>query len=258
VITLYKYIPAWGHSDISPFCLKVETYLRMAGIPYQSVIADVRKAPKRKLPYVDDGGTIVCDSREIIAHFEAKLDAPLDQGLAARERASSAAFRALLEEEAYFASLYFLYQVDEGWQGYSPVLKQYGAAVGVPAWISGLIFKSVRKQTLETIWSQGTGRHTRKQVEDRLCQAIESVGIQLGSGPYFFGSRPRTIDATCYGFLSLLFGTPFFSAAQQLALSMPNLSAYNTRMRQAYFEGAAAGAARSAQARTAPVEPARG
>jgi hypothetical protein len=29
MITLHKFGPAWGTPDISPFCIKVETYLRM-------------------------------------------------------------------------------------------------------------------------------------------------------------------------------------------------------------------------------------
>ncbi len=49
MITLYKYIPAWGRPDIIPFCLKTETYLRIAGWQYQGKVGDSRKAPKQKL-----------------------------------------------------------------------------------------------------------------------------------------------------------------------------------------------------------------
>ena len=29
MVTLYKFNGAWGMPDISPFCIKVETYLRL-------------------------------------------------------------------------------------------------------------------------------------------------------------------------------------------------------------------------------------
>ena len=35
MIKLYQLAPAWDVQNLSPFCLKVETYLRMAGLPYE-------------------------------------------------------------------------------------------------------------------------------------------------------------------------------------------------------------------------------
>jgi Glutathione S-transferase N-terminal domain len=48
MVTLYKFIPAWGLPDLSPFCVKLETYLRLAKIPYETQVGDPRKAPKKK------------------------------------------------------------------------------------------------------------------------------------------------------------------------------------------------------------------
>src|SRR5262245_37699756 len=119
MITLHKFNAAWGMPDISPFCIKVETYLRMAGIPFDTVVADGRKAPKKKLPYIDDGGTIVCDSRDIIEYFEAKSQSPLDAGLTPVERATAVAFRGLFEEELYFYAVYLRWQLDDGFRLYA-------------------------------------------------------------------------------------------------------------------------------------------
>ena len=45
MIQLHQFAPAWGMSA-SPFCLKLETYLRMAEIPYEVVIGEMGKAPR--------------------------------------------------------------------------------------------------------------------------------------------------------------------------------------------------------------------
>src|SRR2546422_630878 len=59
MVTLYKFAPAWGLPDLSPFVFKLETYLRMAKIPYKAEPGDPRKAPKKKLPYIEhDGKTL--------------------------------------------------------------------------------------------------------------------------------------------------------------------------------------------------------
>jgi len=37
VIKLYQFAPAFGLPNASPFCMKMETYLRMAGLPFELV-----------------------------------------------------------------------------------------------------------------------------------------------------------------------------------------------------------------------------
>ncbi|MGC1306267.1 MAG: hypothetical protein WA885_03485 [Phormidesmis sp.] len=63
MIALYQFAPALGVRCPSPLCLKLETYLRMAGLPYQvAANANLLKAPKKKLPYITDNGRVVADS----------------------------------------------------------------------------------------------------------------------------------------------------------------------------------------------------
>lgn len=47
VITLYQPPPAWGLPSLSPFCTKVETYLRMVDLPYRTRSASLRQAAAR-------------------------------------------------------------------------------------------------------------------------------------------------------------------------------------------------------------------
>ena len=61
MITLYGFGPAFGLPDPSPFVIKVEVLLKMAGLEFRTDANGFRKAPKRKLPYIDDGGTIVAE-----------------------------------------------------------------------------------------------------------------------------------------------------------------------------------------------------
>ncbi len=37
MIKLFQFAPAFGLPNASPFCMKLETYLRMAGLPFQLV-----------------------------------------------------------------------------------------------------------------------------------------------------------------------------------------------------------------------------
>ena len=59
MIKIHQFEPAFGLPNASPFCMKLETYLRMAGIPFALAtpnMQDMRKAPKGKMPFIDDKG----------------------------------------------------------------------------------------------------------------------------------------------------------------------------------------------------------
>src|SRR5215467_2268822 len=71
MIKLYQFNPAWGLPNPSPFCMKVETYLRMVGLPYEVVNGAMPfKAPKKKLPYIEDGAQVVADSGFIVDYLK--------------------------------------------------------------------------------------------------------------------------------------------------------------------------------------------
>ena len=56
-VKLYQFPSAWGLPNPSPFCMKLEVFLRLAEIPYEIVTwPDPRKAPKGKLPFIEHEG----------------------------------------------------------------------------------------------------------------------------------------------------------------------------------------------------------
>ena len=83
MITLYTFGPGMGLPDPSPFVMKAELLLKMSGQPYRVDTKGFSKAPKGKLPYIDDDGEIVADSTFIRWHLEKKYKLDLDRGLPA-------------------------------------------------------------------------------------------------------------------------------------------------------------------------------
>jgi glutathione S-transferase len=70
MIKLHQFPLVFGR-NVSPFALKLETWLRLAGLPYELVpTRNPGQGPKGKLPFiVDDDGTVVADSSLIIEHL---------------------------------------------------------------------------------------------------------------------------------------------------------------------------------------------
>lgn len=77
MIELLQFKPALGLMNLSPFCMKVEVFLRLAGLPYRCVDATPLRSPKGKLPVLRDGGAVVCDSSAIVAHLQQRHAAQL-------------------------------------------------------------------------------------------------------------------------------------------------------------------------------------
>src|SRR5690348_16947942 len=114
MITLYQFAPAFGLPNPSPFCFKVENYLRMTEEPFETKIGDVRSAPKGKLPFIKDGGIVVSDSSHIVQHLVRTRGDKLDKHLSAHDRAVGHAVRRMVEEGTYFCLVYARWIDDAG------------------------------------------------------------------------------------------------------------------------------------------------
>src|SRR5262245_22642750 len=83
-VTLVQFPAVWGR-NVSPFSLKLRTWLKLASIPYEvRPSLALHKAPKGKLPYILDGGTPLGDSSLIIRHLKRSRGIDPDAGLQAR------------------------------------------------------------------------------------------------------------------------------------------------------------------------------
>ncbi|WP_259465948.1 Tom37 metaxin N-terminal-like domain-containing protein, partial [Pseudomonas aeruginosa] len=100
--------------NASPYCLKLETWLRLAGLEYQvKVVSDPRKAPKGKLPYVRIEGEAIGDSEIVIRTLGERYGVTLDAGLDARGKGWARAITRLCDEHLYYLMLYFRWFDDQ-------------------------------------------------------------------------------------------------------------------------------------------------
>lgn len=67
MITLYLYPEMFGLPDNNPFGLKVDTFLKLAKINFETNhILDTKDAHRGQLPFINDNGRIITDSNYII------------------------------------------------------------------------------------------------------------------------------------------------------------------------------------------------
>lgn len=230
MLKLYQFERTWGIPNLSPFCCKIETYLRMASIDYEIKPALPIGAPKGKLPYIDDNGKILGDSRFIVAYLKSTYQ-DLDEGLSSVESATSVAMQRLLEEHLFWAALYSRWHyTDENWQ----INKQaiFGA---LPPVIRDIVASRTRQKIRRQIYGHGTGRHQTDEIFALGKQDIDALSATLGSNPYFLGDRPTTLDASAFGLLINIIGCPIESPLKEYGSAQNNLVNYVDRIKRAFY-----------------------
>lgn len=222
----------WNTPNLSPFCTKLECYLRMAEIPYKAAAMQLGKAPKGKIPYVAlPDGTRMGDSQLIIEQLERSLVArgkpALDTGLSARDRAIGHVTRRALEDGYYFVSMYWRWNTDDGFAAVREVFKTFA-----PGFLASFVRRDVRKK----LHGQGTGRHTLEEVIALGTSDFDACAELLGDRPFLLGDQPRTVDCTLFAFLDGVLGFPVDSPIKARVASHANLVAYRQRVRERWWK----------------------
>ena len=231
MLTLYTLPGAWGMPSISPFCTKLETWLRMTGLAFEARGPGSRRAPKGKLPFVVlEDGQQLGDSQLILEHLTARQGVTLDAWLTPAQRATGRALRRMLEEATYFCLAYERWVLTEGWGIYRhafrallpPVVREVGP---------GLIRRGMRK----ALHAQGTGRHSAAEVHAMGLADMEVVAQQLGTQPFLFGEQPSSVDAVAFAFVDGFLSVPIRSPAHDFVSAHPRLRDYHARVRERWY-----------------------
>jgi glutathione S-transferase len=232
MIELFQYAPAFNSPSPSPFCVKLELLLKMANIPYSNRYdADVRRAPKAKLPYIIiDGKQTVADSELILRHLKDTGQFTADEWLSDAQKAQRVAVTRLVEDHLYWLLVDARWLNDDVW----PVLRDEFFA-GLPPLVRSIVPNIVRKQVRKTLYGHGLGRHSRQDLEYFAEQDLETLDVLLGDSPYMMGERICSVDATVYGMLSAIYYPDFDTPLKAIALDHPNLAAFSDRITGQYF-----------------------
>lgn len=243
MLTVYKFGPIGHCPDISPFVIKLETWLRMAGIPYAATYGKHVKQPLGKLPAVLDDGVVIPDSSLIIEHLQRKHGDPLGEArLDAQQRALREAMCALIESRLYWVGYCLRWNDDANFAAYKPALRHYAEQTSTPLeasllrLIEPIAFAVVRRQCRRQAWEQGMGRFDRPQLEAQGIAGWQAVSDFLADKPFMLGAQPSALDATTYGFLDSYLGAPVFrSPVHDFIASRENLVAYWQRLSARYW-----------------------
>jgi glutathione S-transferase len=230
MITLYAFGPYFSLPDPSPYVMKTEVQLKMAGLSYRRDLTGFPTAPKGKLPYIEDDGEIVPDSTFIRAHIERKYGVDLDETLDARERAEAWAIERMLEDHLSWAAIHARWGIAENFD--KGPAHFFDVA---PEAVRATLREQARTKVSEALWAQGMGRHKAEEIVELGGRSLAALSAMLGDKPYLMGDRPCGVDATALGILAEVLSPFFDSPLRRKGESFSNLVAYTDRMAGRYY-----------------------
>src|SRR5262245_60241278 len=196
-IKLFQFPRMFGIPNLSPSCCKLETWLRIARIPYEVVdTPDPRKGPKGKLPFIEDAGMRIADSSVIVDHLVKTRGVDPDAHLDSSQRAIALLVQRTLEEHYAFILAYTHLVRDEG------VRHTRARFNSVPAIVRPLVAGTVRRHIKNVLWQQGILRHSHDEIVEFALRDWRAVLMVMSDGPFFFGDEPTSIDAVVFGVLA--------------------------------------------------------
>ncbi|XXY45204.1 glutathione S-transferase family protein [Sorangium sp. So ce269] len=213
--------------------MKLETWLRIAGIPYETAPLDLAAARKGKVPYIEEAGVRIGDSTLIIDHLQRTRRVDPDDGLSTAERAISLAFRRMLKENFYWVIVEMRYRTERNWQIYRKLLASilHSGTEEESEQAATLMYENLVRQ----MYGHGMGRHTAEEIGRIGIEDITAVSRYLGSKSFFMGGRPTTADAAVYAYMANAIEVPIEHPVQEHGRSRRNLVQYCERMRGRFF-----------------------
>lgn len=226
MITLHQYPAVWGLSSLSPFCIKVEVFLKLAKLSYQvKVELNPSRGPMGKMPFIRDESATIADSSFIIDHLIQKHKLSHLNHQSHEERTRFIMIKHLIEESLYFNLLHSRWIEGNNFES----LKREFIPL-FPKFLGGPALHLIRKNLIKQSRAQGIGRHSQNDINRISRDQIFSLNQALGEDDYFLGKRVSALDATAYSFLVTILKQPFESFLKTEVSKYPNLIRYTERM----------------------------
>lgn len=221
-----------GHLAVvaSPFCMKLETFMRMAKIPYEKDSLFMRSSKTHKVPWIEYNGQTVNDSKLCIHFLTKEFEVDMDNDLTPEQRGIGRCVATTLEENAFWAMVYYRWftngeTIADLMLGWIPTPFRY--------WL----FRWRRRTVASYMYGHGIGRHSEQDIFDIAVRDLRAVSAILGDKQYLFGSKPSSYDAAVFGVITAMNAFDMASSPllKVIKTELTNLWKHNQRMKKVYY-----------------------
>ncbi|CAJ0566841.1 unnamed protein product, partial [Mesorhabditis spiculigera] len=213
--------------NLSPFCLKIETFLRLYNIKYELKESWTNHTDKGQLPYIELNGERISESQVIIfklvKHFRVK------ENISPRDAAIGRAVDRMLDGSTFYTLM------NDKMLNNQAFMSREVTGLKVPG-ILGKFVASRFANKLKARIMVGAGNLTNDDLMEVMKRDLRACADLLGDKPFLLGSRMTMVDCTLFGHLASTYYLPFPQHIQELLdHDHQNLKNYVERIRDTVY-----------------------
>jgi glutathione S-transferase len=239
VVYLHTFLTSPHVYNISPFAIKVESFLRLNSIPYEMVYT-MKFGSKGQIPYVILNGEEICDSNVIIPklkdYFKTDRDAA---ALTPEQRACDHAVMRMLEEHTAQIGFYYRYglHMDEFFEALDVPTRMFHADTSCKGATIAAFWRNFQPgMTKKKMRFRGLAQHSDHELWKFSADDFKALSDLLSEKKYFHGDQASTIDCVVFAQLSQFLFIPIqFPQTAFLNSECINLIAFVHRFRDSFW-----------------------
>jgi len=192
--------------SISPFCLKLESWLKLHGVKYQNVDHKCKhRSKKGMLPFVELNGEEIADSEHIIDALSKKFEKNMPAELSQDQKNVEHAMITMVENHLHWTIVHWKTKdVDNILKGYKLNLQDVLGSKA-PSSVLNFYFKhSFCRKGLKRVRSSGMGALSAEDIENSGKKDLKTLSEMLGEKEFFFGDEPSMLDLVVFSHVGQL------------------------------------------------------
>jgi glutathione S-transferase len=207
VVYVYQFNRTATVPSISPACLKLETWLKLNGIKFETVNHSSKLRSKRGLlPFVELNGEEICDSDYIIKQLAAKFEKEDPAAnLTPEQKNVQHAMVTMVENHLQWAIMHWrVKNADNTLKGFHLDL-QGMMGTKMPVALLNFVFKhTMLRKGMKKVKAAGFNGYTPEEIEQFGKDDLKVLSELLGDKQFFFGDDPNHLDLVAFSQIALV------------------------------------------------------
>ncbi|CAB3411168.1 unnamed protein product [Caenorhabditis bovis] len=231
VVYLYQFPrPANKIPNLSPYCLKIETFLRANRIKHEvhGTWLTLKQSPTGLLPFIELNGQQISDSQVIIWKLQKHFD--IKDELNGYDRGVARAVERMVDISTNYGLL-----VDKSVNNAHLLLSRQVSNAPFPGIVTNWLAKGFSDKMRKRVNSV-LGKLDKDELKEVLRRDIQAIDDILGDKKFLFGDRITSTDCSVFGQIAAVCYLPYRQQITDLLEDdFPRVQAYCDRIRAHYF-----------------------
>uniref|UniRef100_A0A914XMX5 Glutathione S-transferase n=1 Tax=Plectus sambesii TaxID=2011161 RepID=A0A914XMX5_9BILA len=245
VVYLYQFPRSTHMPSMSPFSLKLETWLCANDIKYEVRPTWTQRSSKGQIPFIELNGEHFADSQLIINMLSRKFDKEDTKILTQSQMGTARAVDRLIEgsfvKQVHF-SFTLLHRFDAivafKYLDHLPDLIS-GETMGlkwVPRVVTDVAAMFAKPAFAKKLYAQGFGRLTREEQIEQARLDLQAIADVMGKNKFILGDEPHAVDFTLFGHFATFYYLPFDVVLKRMVRDeFPSLLDHMERMKERFW-----------------------